>query len=128
MPRFGRFSQNRSHYTELLSYLNSDNFCSIPFKPFWLPQLPVTGEKALSSTKKNLAGVIFVILANKYGTTYLPQLLPSITVASLVLLFSLSGYQWHLTTDGRHLAAPQNDEVFQIMFGKGFQCHSNRSQ
>ncbi len=42
-------------------------------KPFWQPQLPV----ARSSTKKNISRVIFVILANKYGTTYLPELLPS---------------------------------------------------
>ncbi len=43
------------YYTELLSHLNvknSDNLCSIRFKPFWLPQLPVTGEQAHSSTKK----------------------------------------------------------------------------
>ncbi len=45
--------------------------CSIQFKPFWLLQLPVTGEQA-AALPKNIARVIFVILANKYGTTYLP--------------------------------------------------------
>ncbi len=44
-----------------------------------------------------------------------------VMVASLVLIFSHSGYHWHLTTNRWHLAAPKNDEVFQIMFGKGFQ-------
>ncbi len=39
---------------------------------------------------------------------------------SLVPIFSHSGYQWHLTTYEQHLAAPKNDEVFQITFGKGF--------
>ncbi len=58
--------------------------------------------------------------------TYLS--LSQLMVASLVLIFSHSGYQRHLTTNEPHLAATQNDEVFQIMFGKGFQCHSNRSQ
>ena len=46
-----------------------DNFCVIQFKPFWLPQLPGTDEQARSSSKKNIARVISVILANKYGTT-----------------------------------------------------------
>ena len=48
-----------------------------------------------------------------------------VMVAPLVLIFSRSGYQWHLTTNKPHLAAPINDEVFQIMFGKRFHCHSN---
>ncbi len=59
--------------TELLSYLNflnSGNFCSIQFKPFWLPQLPLTGEQARSSTKKKQSQSYFVMLANKYGTTH----------------------------------------------------------
>ena len=47
-----------------------------------------------------------MILANKYGIRYLPQLLPSM-VASLVLILSLSDYQWLLTTNKQHLAAPK---------------------
>ncbi len=40
--------------------------------------LPLTDEQALAALlKNNIARVIYVILANKYGTTYLPQLLPS---------------------------------------------------
>ena len=49
-----------------------------------------------------------------------------VMVAPLVLIFSRSGYLWHLTTNERHLAAPKNDEVYQVTFDKGFQCHSNR--
>ncbi len=45
-----------------------------------------------------------------------------VIVASLVLIFSCSGYQWHLTTNEQHLAAPKNNEVYQITFDKGFQC------
>ncbi len=82
-----------------------------------------------SSIKKKIEPeLFFVILANKYKTTYLPQLLPSNSGSLLVYIFSRSSYQRHLTTNKQHLAAPQNDEVFQITFGKGFQCHSNRSQ
>ena len=33
-------------------------------------------------------------------------------VAPLVLIFSRSDYQWHLTTNERHLADPQNDDIF----------------
>ncbi len=41
-------------------------------------------------------------------------------VASLVLIFSYSCYQWHLTTNRQHLAAPKNDEVLKLRLVKGF--------
>ncbi len=43
-----------------------------------------------------------------------------VMVASFVLIFSHSGYQWYLTTNERHWAAPQKDASFEITFGKGF--------
>ncbi len=76
--------------------MNSGNFCSIQFKLFWLPQLPVTGEQTRSSTKTNKqtkAKIIFVILANKYVTTYLPQLL-QVMVASLILAILATSGTW----------------------------------
>ena len=53
-----------------------------------------------------------------------------VMVAPLVLIFSRSGYQWHLNTNERHLAdqKKKNDEVLQITFRKGIQSHSNLSQ
>ncbi len=36
----------------VIRYSDSGNFCIIQFEPFWLPQLPVTGEQARSSNKK----------------------------------------------------------------------------
>ncbi len=69
---------------------------SVLFQPFWLPQLPVTGEQASSSNKKIIARVIFVISANKYTElrTYLSFF--------QVMMASNSGYQWYLTTRKRH--------------------------
>ncbi len=70
-------SSSGSFLSIVIRYSDRGNFCSIQFQPFWLPQLPVTGEQARSSNKKLMAGVIFVTLANKYWTMYSPQLLPS---------------------------------------------------
>ncbi len=52
--------------SNVIRYSDSGNFCSIQFKPFWLPQLPVTGKQAHSSNKKIIARVIFVMLANSW--------------------------------------------------------------
>ena len=55
--------------------------------------------------------VIFVILANKYGTTYLPQILPSIMVASLVAIPDTSSLD---NLQATFLATPKNDEVLKL--------------
>ncbi len=68
-------------------------------------------NKLAALLKNNIARVIYVILADKYVTTYLTQLLPSNGGSLGFNIFSRSGYQWHLTTNERYLAAPppQND-------------------
>ena len=51
--------------------MSNDNHCSIKLKPFWLPQLPVTLEQALSY-KKKIGQCYFCNSDKKYGvTTYL---------------------------------------------------------
>ena len=48
-----------------------------------------------------------------------------VMVASLVLIFSHSGYQWHLTTNKRHLAATKNAEVLKLCLVKCFNALVN---
>ncbi len=53
--------------------MSNGNLCIIKLKPFWLSQLPVTLEQALSYKKKK-ASVIFVIqTTNLISSYYLPK-------------------------------------------------------
>ncbi len=44
-------NNNTEQLHSYLNFLSCDNFCSIEFKPFWLPQLPVNLQQALGSKK-----------------------------------------------------------------------------
>ena len=60
---------------------------------------------------------MFVILAKNQLRTYLS--FTQAMVASVVLIFSHSCYQWHSTTNKRNLAATKNDEVLKLHLVKG---------
>ena len=69
----------RISYFLTSTFLNSGKFCSINFKLFGLSELLLT-----TSQYKNKARVICIVLANKYGIAYIPQLLPNnVTINSI---------------------------------------------
>ena len=77
-------------------------------------------NKLAALLKNNIARVIFVLLANKYGTTFLPQLLPS---NGGFLSIIIQPFRQPVALDNlqvEFLAAPKNEEVLKLSLVKGF--------
>ncbi len=104
---------NKYGVTTYLNFLSIGTVCSIKLKPFWLSEFISHSWQQVLRYKKRMARIIFVILANKYGITYLPQLLPAV-VACLTLILRHSDYWWVLTTNNWHFVASPNGEVMKI--------------
>ncbi len=91
----------------------------------WIYQSLLTTS---SQIQKRMARVIFVILANKYGITYLPQLPPGI---GSLLSIDIKAFWLLVGLDNKQLALrslPKRRKFWKSSLVKGLQCLSNRSQ